>query len=73
MNVDVTELIKYVIETYGMIGFALAFWVWHGWQMEKKVDKLQSSCNKMFGIMLALADKRSREKANRNDGGSFDD
>ena len=72
MSVDfnVTELIKYIIETYGVTGFALLFWVWHGWQMEKKVDNLQASCNKMFGIMLALADKRSREKSERDNGGS---
>jgi len=72
MNVDfnVTEIIKYIIETYGGIGFALLFWIWHGWQMQKKIDTLQTSCNKMFGIMLAIADKHSREKVNRNNGGS---
>jgi len=73
MELNVTELIKWVIENYGVTGFALMFWVWHGWQMQRKIEKLQGSCNKMFGIMLALADKRSREKSKRDNGGSFDD
>ena len=72
MTVDVLEIIKFVVERYGLAGFALVFWLWHGWQLQKKIDHLQSSCNKMFGIMLALADKRSRKDASDN-GGSLDD
>lgn len=72
MDLNVTELFKYIIDTYGIVGFALMFWVWHGWQMQKRIDKLQSSCNKMFGIMLGMADKRYREEQ-RNNGRSLDD
>ena len=68
MQVDVLEIIKFVVDNYGLAGFALLFWVWQGWQLQKKIDTLQGSVNKMFGIMLALADKRSR-KESQDDGG----
>lgn len=64
MNVDVLELLKFVVDNYGLAGFALLFWVWQGWQLQKKVDHLQNTINKMFGIMLALADKRARDSGN---------
>ena len=68
MQVDVLEIIKFVVDNYGLAGFALLFWVWQGWQLQKKIDTLQGSVNKMFGIMLAIADKRSR-KESQDDGG----
>jgi len=72
MELNMTELIKYTIENYGVIGFALLFWIYQGREMTKKMDRLQGSCNKMFGIMLALSDKRSRE-TNSDSGGLLDD
>ena len=66
MNIDALEIVKFIVENYGLAGFALLFWVWHGWQQQKKLDRLQSSCNKMFGIVLAIADKRTRDDAALN-------
>lgn len=68
MNVDfnVTEVIKFVVENYGLAGFALMFWMWHGHQMQKKIDLLSVNCSKMYGIMLSISDSRYR---NESDGG----
>ncbi len=63
MSFDVVEIVKFIVENYGLAGFVLLFWSWNGWQLQKKIDTLQNSSNKMFGIMLALSDQRSREVA----------
>ena len=69
---QIIDVLKFVIENYGLAGFALLFWLWHGWQVEKKLDKMSAQCNRMFGIMLAISDQKIRDDTQLNRG-SFDD
>ena len=72
MHIDFTELLQLILEKYGLAGVAITFWVWTGLNVQKKIDRLTNLNNKMFGVMLALVDKRSRETL-KSSGGILDE
>ena len=72
MHIDFTEILQLIIDKYGLAGLAITFWVWTGFNIQKKIDRLTNLNNKMFGVMLSLVDKRSRETL-KSSGGILDD
>lgn len=62
MTFNLTELILQVIEQYGAAGFAMGFGIYYIFILQKKLDKLTETTNKMFGAVSAFANKYFEEK-----------
>ena len=63
IDINMMDIVMTVVREYGVTGFAVLALFYYVKSTQTKIDKLIEINNRVFGVMLSLADRRERDRA----------
>ena len=62
VDISLVDIVMTIVREYGVTGFAVFALFYYVKSTQAKLDKLIEINNRVFGVMLSLADRRERER-----------